>query len=195
MCLFVETIAIEDGKAPLLHLHSERLNRTRAEVFGLTDRIDISEHITLSSCRGKTKCRVVYGAEIESVTYSPYRMRPVQSLKTVTDNDIDYRLKSVDRSPIDTLFATRGGCDDILIIRDGLVTDTSIANIALFDGQRWHTPQEPLLAGVRRSSLIAEGIVEERRIEVADIKNYRRIALFNAMIGFGEIVLPTECIE
>lgn len=178
----------------MLDLHTERLNRTRAEVFGATGRIDISEHITLSSCRGKTKCRVIYGAEIVSVTYSPYGMRPVTSLKTVICDEIDYRLKSLDRSSIDALFATRGKCDDILIIKEGLVTDTSIANVALFDGKSWYTPKTPLLAGVRRSRLIAEGIIEERDIEAADIEKYCRIALFNAMIDFGEIVLSVDCI-
>lgn len=186
---------IEQGRAPLADLHSERLNRTREEVFGTHDRIDILEHITVSSCSGRLKCRVVYGAEIETVTYSPYVVRHVGSLKAVCDDSIEYRLKSVDRSPIETLLALRDRCDDILIIRDGLITDTSIANVALFDGSKWHTPQSPLLAGVRRSQLIADGIVQERRIEAADIKTYSKIALFNAMIEFGEIVIPVDCVE
>ena len=195
MCLFVETVMIEDGEAPLATRHNERLNKTRAEVFASKDRIDILEHITVSSCRRRPKCRIVDGAEIETVTYSPYTIRPIESLKIATDDRIEYHLKSVDRSPIDELFAMRGHCDDILIIRDGLVTDTSIANVAFFDGGRWHTPQNPLLAGVRRSELIAGGYLDERNIKADEIKKYRKIALFNAMIEFGEIVLPVDRIE
>jgi len=194
MCRFVETVMIEQGRAPLADLHSERLNRTRAEMFGAYDRIDILEHITVPPCGGRLKCRVVYGTGIDTVTYSPYVVRPVGSLKAVYDDSIEYRLKSVDRSPIDALFALRDRCDDILIIRNGSVTDTSIANVALFDGSKWHTPQNPLLAGVRRSQLITDGIVKERRIEADDMKNYSKIALFNAMIEFGEIVIPVDCI-
>ena len=39
--------------------------------------------------------------------------------------------------------------DEILITRNGLLTDTSIANIALFNGKEWHTPKHPLLKGVQ----------------------------------------------
>lgn len=33
--------------------------------------------------------------------------------------------------------------DEILITRMAMLIDTSIANIALFNGKEWHTPQTP----------------------------------------------------
>ena len=45
-------------------------------------------------------------------------------------DEADYRYKSADRSLLDRLFALRGAADDVLIVRRGLITDTSIANVA-----------------------------------------------------------------
>ena len=37
----------------------------------------------------------------------------------------------------------QGDCDEILIIRDNHLTDTSYTNVALYDGQQWFTPLYP----------------------------------------------------
>ena len=93
------------------------------------------------------------------------------------------------------MFAQRGSCDDILIVRRHLLTDTSIANIALFDGKHWHTPQSPLLKGTKRAELLDKGILSERKIHVEDIPSYSTVRLFNAMIDWGELELPAVCLH
>lgn len=192
---FVETISIHEGEAPLLDLHCERLNRTRGEIFGLDDRIELSEHITLANSLTPIKCRVVYGENIESVSYSPYTMRTVSSLMAVRHDNIAYRHKSVDRTLLTQLTEQRGACDDIIIIRRGLVTDTSICNVALFDGTRWLTPSKPLLQGVRRAWLLARGLICEGDITADELCRFEKIALFNAMIDFGDLVIETKHID
>ena len=64
------------------------------------------------------------------------------------------------------------------------MTDTTIANIAFFDGKTWFTPTTPLLQGTTRARLIDEGFLKLRDIKKEDIKEYSRFALMNAMIGF-----------
>lgn len=56
---------------------------------------------------------------------------------------IDYTYKSAGREPLNCLFALRGACDDILIVKQGLLTNTSIANIALSDGTHWYAGTSP----------------------------------------------------
>lgn len=109
------------------------------------------------------KCRVIYGREIEEITYTSYQIRPVHSLQIVYSDDIDYTYKSTDRSVINELFARRQEQDDILIVKNGLLTDTSIGNIALFDGNEWYTPKQPLLKGTRRASLLAMNLIKEKK--------------------------------
>ena len=91
---------------------------------------------------------------------------------------------------LDEAFALRDTADDVLIVRHGLLTDTSIANIALWDGSEWYTPAQPLLAGTQRRYLLDTGQIKETDIPVASLGNYRHIRLFNALIPFGEVELP-----
>ena len=90
----------------------------------------------------------------------------------------------IDRKEIDKLFEKRGKADDILIVKNGFITDTSIANIAFFDGKKWFTPKTCLLRGTTRERLLKEKKIFEKDIRVEDIKRYKKIALLNAMIGF-----------
>ena len=105
------------------------------------------------------------------VEYFPYHVRPVHSLQLVVQDDIDYRYKQADRRVLDEAFALRDTADDVLIVRHGLLTDTSIANIALWDGCEWHTPAQPLLAGTQRRYLLDTGQIKETDIPVASLGN------------------------
>ena len=94
--------------------------------------------------------RLVYDLHGEAdFSLLPYAPRRIESLRLVHDDHIDYALKRTDRSALDACFARRGGADDVLIVRRGLLTDTTVANLALFDPHtaRWYTPARPLLAG------------------------------------------------
>ena len=106
----------------------------------------------------------------------------VHSLRLVTCDEIDYSYKSTDRQCLNDLFAQRAGHDDILIIRDGLLTDTSICNVALWNGTSWITPARPLLCGTMRAYLLDKGLVQAEDIPVEDLPKYTRIRLFNALI-------------
>lgn len=195
MCRFIETIRVENGKAYNLSLHSRRLNKTRRDVLHCGSPIDLAGFIRAEDHVGRTRCRVVYGKEIESVEYIPYAIRPVSSLKLISSDDIDYTYKSCDRSALNELFGQRGEADDVLIVRGGLLTDTSIANVALWNGSRWETPEAPLLEGTMRAYLLEKELITPRAIRPQDLSGYTRVRLFNAMIGFGEMELPVENIR
>ena len=69
----------------------------------------------------------------------------------IIDNQINYNSKKLNRINIDTLYAKKALNDEIIIIKNGLVTDTSIANIAILYEGKWLTPKTPLLYGTTRS--------------------------------------------
>jgi 4-amino-4-deoxychorismate lyase len=83
-------------------------------------------HIPEECRQGLFKCRVTYGPDIESIEFEPYRKRTVRSLKLVVSDEIEYSFKFKDRSALEALFAQRGDCDDIIIVKNGLVTDSFI---------------------------------------------------------------------
>jgi 4-amino-4-deoxychorismate lyase len=124
---------------------------------------------------------VVYETEIERIEYEPYIWRPVSTLKLVRSDTIDYASKYADRSELERLFAQRGTCDDILISKQGFVSDTFYANSAFWDGQNWYTPDTPLLAGTMRAFLLDQGQLREARIRQADLGKYMKVRLINAM--------------
>mgnify|MGYP000021353979 FL=1 len=192
---FIETIRIEQGKACNLPYHNERLNDTRNHFWPGCTRIELEEYLEVSPEMDKMKCRIVYdGGGIKEVGYTVYEMRPVHSLQLVYSDDIDYTYKSTDREDLNRLFACRGKRDDVLIVRRGLLTDTSIANIALFDGKDWFTPRSPLLKGTCRSMLIDNGIIKEKDIRWEELSSYSFVRLFNAMIEWGALEFSTGTI-
>ena len=195
MCRFIETIHIECGRIYRLDYHIRRMAATMHSVFGKGDAMCLPGLLVPEKYKERTRCRIEYYDEIRKIEYIPYHIRPVRSLKLVADDEIDYSLKSVDRSSLDRLFGCRGQADEILIVKNGLLTDTSIANIALWDGYRWSTPRIPLLAGTNRQYLLDNGIIHEADIRADDLGNYSKIRLFNAMIEFGEVELDCRMIS
>lgn len=141
---FVETIKIKNGKALALPYHQARMERTIRRFFPsiASEEINLSSLISPKEEMNFYKARVVYGAQgVEAIEYAPYKMKEIHSLKVVEDDSIDYTYKSTDRSALNALVAQKGDCDEIIIVKNGLITDTSFTNLALFDGKKWLTPK------------------------------------------------------
>ncbi len=186
--LFLETIRIEDGMAWHLDYHTKRLNQTYRAHFGSPKEIVLSELLTPPS-DGLYRCRVIYGREVESIEYLPYTPKSINTISLVHCDDISYPYKYADRSALDALFASCGACDAVLIVKNGLLTDTAIANIAFLEHGKWITPEKPLLEGTTRNRLIDEGFLTPKAIRADEINRFDGFALMNAMIGF-EIINP-----
>ena len=183
----LETICIRNRQLQNFSAHNDRFNRTRLACWQVHEPARLEDFIHLPDWLLPTetyKCRIVYSTVIETIEFEPYRIRPVRSLALVDTNGLKYGYKYADRQAINTLFARRGSADDILLVRDGLLTDTSYANIALFDGNRWHTPAHPLLEGTQRARLLAEGILHSADIRPADLPHFEHIKLMNAMLDW-----------
>ncbi|MDO8928601.1 MAG: aminotransferase class IV family protein [Bacteroidota bacterium] len=195
MSPLLESLKLKDGIVQNLNCHQERLNRSMEELFPTARKIDLAKEISIpENCKsGIFKIRVLYGQTIEKIEIEPYVFRSIESLKVVHHESIDYHLKYTDRQILQELFAKRGECDDILIVKNGLVTDSFAANLIFFDGEKWFTPAFPLLKGTKRQFLIDNGIVSEKEIREEDIRSYRKVGLINAMIDFEEMPeVPVE---
>lgn len=192
--------------AEMLALHQERLDRTCRELFGLSAGPELAGVLAAYPvpCHlrsGTVKCRVVYGPSgVDQVEYLPYVTPKIGSLLAVEDNRVEYAYKFCDRSRLSAWHdkAVVAGYDDALIVRGGLVTDTTFCNVAFrLTGSRpeaWHTPAGPLLHGTMRECLIKQGTVVPCDILLESLRSgrYDRAALFNAMNDFGTLVLPAD---
>ena len=191
----VESLKLKDGIVQNLEYHQNRMNRSMGELFPHAPKINLKKVISIpENCTsGVFKVRVLYGSGIEKIEIEPYVFRIIQSLKVVHHESVDYHLKYTDRQILQELFTQRENSDDIIIIKDGFVTDSFAANLLFFDGEKWYTPTTPLLMGTKRQLLIDQGIISEKEIRKEDIRSYQKVGLINALIDFEE--MPVVAVE
>ncbi|MFN8206462.1 MAG: aminotransferase class IV [Bacteroidales bacterium] len=192
MYRFLETIRIEDGQICNADLHQERMDRSRYELLGISDPLPLEKEITseVEQLRGIWKCRLVYSCTTLEMSLTPYVPRRINSLRLITDNQIEYTYKWEDRSKLMQCFSLRGACDEIILVKNGFITDTSYSNLAFFDGKDWVTPANPLLNGVRRQALIRQRKIKTADIAPAELSKYKKLSLINAMLDLGEVEVP-----
>lgn len=195
MYQLVETIKCMDGRLQHLSYHQERLNRTRNILFGSYSEISLKDCIQVPDAfaNGLYRCRIIYSKEIENVEFHLHRYRKINSLRIVENNEIVYPFKFTERKNLDLLFSRRGNCDDILIIKNGVITDSYTANAVFYDGSRWLTPDTPLLPGTQRARLIDEQKIEACKITVADISGFQKAGLINAMQDLDNMPVIDIC--
>lgn len=188
MSRFLETIKVQHRRMLNLDYHQHRVARTMAHFFPGADVPVISDKITIPDWldEGTFKCRITYGTAIGNIEFESYTPRTIHSLKVVFDDEIDYSFKFADRNRLHHLTSMKGNCDDILIIKNGLITDTSYCNILFFDGDHWVTPKLPLLHGTCRQRLLDKGLITAKEIRHHHLCNFSQFMLINALLDFDE---------
>ncbi|MDD3079607.1 MAG: aminotransferase class IV [Paludibacter sp.] len=193
----IESIKLQDGQFFRLSFHQQRINQSFKSCYPGFAPFNLSELLETTNYpeTGLYKYRIIFDHQTQETEFAPYKMRKIESLKLVETSAQTHDYKNEDRAEIDRAFAQRRECDDVIMVKNGMLTDTSYANIALFDGEKWYTPRIPVLYGTNRASLIAENKIIEKDLKSNDINHFSRIRIFNAMIEFGEIELNCAAIE
>ncbi|AXX88150.1 branched-chain amino acid aminotransferase, possible 4-amino-4-deoxychorismate lyase PabC [Malaciobacter marinus] len=175
---YFETIKCEDYEVFNLSYHNKRIAKTIARNF------DLSEYISPLNEK-LLRCKVIYNSdEIIDIKYFEYKKKEIKNFKIIKNDKIEYSKKYLNRDSLNKLFEQKESCDEIMIFKNSLLTDTSIANIAIFYDNSWITPKKPLLNGTTRQRYINSGFIKEADITLAMLKNAKKIALLNAMIDF-----------
>lgn len=187
MSRFIETICILNGEIRNLEFHQERFNRTRFKKFGLKNKLNLENYIQISENQvfGKFKCRIIYNETIEFVEILPYEIRKINSVKLIENNEIEYPYKSEDRSAFDLLKDAIVE-DEIMLVKNGQVTDSSYSNLVFFDGENWVTPSCYLLNGTMRQSLLQSGKIAEDEVNPKDLNRFFSFKFINAMMNLEE---------
>lgn len=199
MSRLIETIKVKNGKIYNLDYHSARFNRSRKEIFNTGPSIDLANKITVPeyALQGLFKCRIEYDEQIRKIDFIRYNPRRVRTLRLVEADHIDYSYKYLDRSSIEELVEQNNECDDILMIKDGMITDTSYANIIVRgDDNIWYTPSSYMLRGTKRELLLNTGLIREKDISPASLKRYRELRLINSMLDIDDspsVAVRTIC--
>lgn len=198
MCLLIETIKFHNGEFHLLSYHEARAQRARKALFGIDQPLFLNEIKPPEYLEQDQtyKCRVLYDETIKEVTFTAYQYKPAYQLQCVYDDEVKYDHKYEDRRQIEDLSAKKGDADDIIIIRDNLVTDAAYSNLAFLKNGKWYTPEHPLLQGTKRAYYLDIGFIMPERITREDVYKFEAVCRINAFMDLSEKnAVPTDNIR
>ncbi|MCE5205066.1 MAG: aminotransferase class IV [Porphyromonadaceae bacterium] len=193
--MFLETLCIDHGEVLNIDGHINRMQRTAIHFgFQAPALPDLSSLLHASLLDTKVKCRILYRQTLLDISFERYQPKSVRSLQLV-EAVPDYLFKYADREELTSLLKHKGKADEILITRNGLITDTTFSNVVLRQGDLFFTPDSWLLNGTKRQKLLREGIITERRITRETLHEYESVYLINAMLDIDDAVpIPVSSI-
>ena len=187
---FIETLYVKNGNILNLEYHLERIKRTAKHFKWKTN---LSEKLKVKSEKLKVKSeklrmRVIYNEkEVKKIEFFPIKQRKFKKFKIINADNFDYKFKYKNRQFFTLHFSLYTQFDEFILIKNHLITDTTISNLAFYTGSEWITPKYPLLKGTKRAELLDKGFLKEENIHKSDLKYFKKMAMINAIVGFYEI--------
>lgn len=190
MSQFIESIKVEDQKVFLLELHQKRINQTFLH-FGKEGSIDLKkiyDHLEHDE-DGLFKLRLVYDLDKKVRTQMiPYAIPEIADFQLVENNSFDYSFKFEDRKELDKM-KMKAKTEEIIIVKNNHITDTSFSNLLFLKGKDWFTPSTYLLDGVQRQNLLKQKKIKETEITLQNIKQFSHFQLINALNDFDDMFI------
>ncbi|PJG85095.1 aminotransferase class IV family protein [Conservatibacter flavescens] len=180
-----ETLAIINGQIQNIDWHQKRYIHSLDKYYGQKTAVNLTALLANFQipAKGEIRCRIDYNAHTQKVQFFPYQRRIIRTFQPVQCDHIQYHLKFTDRTLLNQLFTQRGQCDEIMIIKQGYITDCSIGNLIFLRQGEWFTPNTPLLNGTQRQQLLAQSRIQTRSIKQQDLELFEEIRLINALNG------------
>jgi len=187
----IESISLKEGKFLNLAGHEKRYTASYQACFGILPEITLGRY--LSECTipadGWYKCRLLFNQTELTVDFVPYVQPKIQSATIIDAGNITYDHKYASRPELDALFNQKGQTDEIIMIKNGLVTDAYYYNLIFEKNNTWYTPAKPLLRGTMRQLFLDSRKLIPADIEQRDIINFDAIHFINAMNSPGKITI------
>ncbi|OCA68418.1 aminodeoxychorismate lyase [Chryseobacterium artocarpi] len=190
MSQFIESIKVEDQEIFLLDLHQKRINQTFSH-FGKEDSIDLATIFKnlQHDEDGLFKLRIAYDLDKRIRTQMiPYAIPEIQDFQLVENNSFDYSFKFEDRKELDKM-KMKAKAEEIIIVKNNHITDTSFSNLLFLKGKEWFTPTTYLLNGVQRQHLLKQKKIKEAEITLQNIKQFTHFQIINAMNDFDDMFI------
>tara|TARA_Y100000992_G_C21108255_1_gene416037 strand:+ start:52 stop:651 length:600 start_codon:yes stop_codon:yes gene_type:complete len=183
-----ESIRIKNGTVFLIDFHQKRMDKTFDKFYKKQNPWDLKQIFSQIEIPhfGLYKMKFNYSEKKYKIQFSKYILRKIERLKCYEINNFIYPFKFTDRKMIEYFHSKKLDCHDILMIKNGYLTDTSYCNIIFFDGSGWFTPEKPLLNGVQREKLLESKVITKTKIKLNEINDFKQFKLVNAMIDFED---------
>ncbi len=187
MSQFIESIKVEDQEIFLLEFHQKRVDNTFAH-FGKEGSVDLAKiykHLEHDE-DGLFKLRIVYDLDKKIRTQMiPYAIPELNDFQLVENNSFDYSFKSEDRKELERM-KMKAKAEEIIIVKNNHITDTSYSNLLFKKGKEWFTPSTYLLNGVQRQNLLKHKKIKETEITLQNLKEFSHFQMINALNDFDE---------
>lgn len=190
MSQFIESIKVEDQKIFLLDLHQKRVNDTFAH-FGKAGSIDLAKIFKnlQHDEDGLYKFKIIYDLSKNVRTQMlPYAISEIDDFQLVENNSFDYSFKFEDRKEFEKM-KTKAKAEEIIIVKNNHITDTSYSNLLFLKGKDWFTPSTFLLNGVQRQHLLKEKKIKETEITLENIAEFSHFQIINALNDFDDMFI------
>jgi len=180
---FLESVGVYDGRAPLLPYHQARVDRTFAAFYSGQRPLDLRRLLAETSFpSGRRKWRISYNHQAAKAEIAPFPKRDISCLQLMEVDDLDYAYKFTERNKLDALYERKAEpADEILIFRNGWLTDAYYYNVVVKMGSKLLTPRQPLLKGVMRAYCLEQQQVQLADIRIADLYKAEGVYLINAL--------------
>ncbi|WP_277110305.1 aminotransferase class IV [Chryseobacterium taklimakanense] len=188
MYQFIESIKIEDQEIFLLEYHQKRVNETFRQ-FGKETSIDLEKIVKnlQHDEDGLYKLRIVYDLERKFTTQLiPYAIAEIDDFQLVENNNIDYSFKYENRKEF-AVMKEEARSEEIIIVKNNRVTDTSFSNLLFLKGKEWYTPNTYLLNGVQRQYLLKNKKIKEAEITLQNLEEFSHFQIINALNDFDDM--------
>lgn len=187
-----ETIRVTNGCPENLDYHEERRFKALDELFNKAPKLSLEDIFTdmpFPDTKSKLfKVVVEYDATDYDTSVYSYNPKRIKTLRMVESN-VNYPYKWTNREELTKLLSDDVH-EDVIIVKNGWVTDASFANLAFQKEGKWYTPQHCLLRGTMRQYLLDERKIEEIPIHSDEIMQFSKVRLINAMLRFSACPVP-----
>lgn len=188
MYRFIESIKIEDQKIFLADYHQKRINETFAHFAkeGSLDVVKIFKNLEHDE-DGLYKLRIAYDLDRNYRTQLiPYAVSEISDFYLVENNTYNYSFKFEDRTELESM-KRMAGAEEIIIVRNNHITDTSFSNLLFLKNRTWYTPSTYLLNGVMRRHLLDARKIKETEITLQNIGEFTHFQIINALNDFDDM--------
>lgn len=183
---FIETVLVKNGEIQNLNHHLKRMEKT-LKYFFKNEKLKIKSKKLNFNNLDNMRVRITYSYDgIRNIEIFPIKERTFKRFKILKIN-YNYDFKYKNRNFFTFHFSLYPGFDEFILVKNSLITDTTISNLAFFTGNKWITPKYPLLKGTKREELLNNGFLIEENIHIYDLPYFKKMAMINAIIGFYEI--------
>lgn len=185
MFLF-ESIRVNDGQVPLLNFHQQRIDLSYSNIFKKASTFNLKECIEpFLKKDGIQKCRFIYDDKnynVEVIDYQLIEPKRIGWLRI--DPNFNYSFKFFNRSFFNKIKEVYSHCDEIILIQNNEITDSTYCNLVVYLNGQWTLPTSYLLNGVERSRIISKYKFTIEPISIDNFLSAKEYKLINAMRPF-----------